>query len=58
MLPKKVVIAVVIASLLLLGYEGLDDKQIMKQVPNLLLGFALVGAFSAAQSLKDLTRIH
>ena len=56
MLPKKAIIAVVVASLLLLGYEGLSGKE-MKEAPNLLLGFALVGAISAVQSLKDFKQV-
>ena len=46
------IVAVIIASLLLIGYEGLDEKQ-LKEVPNLLLGFALVGAIGAISSLKE-----
>ena len=56
MLPRKAIIAIVIASLLLLGYEGLSDKE-MNAAPNLLVGFTLVGAFNALRSLKDFKQI-
>ena len=56
MLPKKAIIAVIIASILLIGYEGLDEKQ-LKDVPNLLLGFALVGVIGAISSAKDFKQI-
>ncbi|MBQ9003227.1 MAG: hypothetical protein IJ087_15365 [Eggerthellaceae bacterium] len=52
MLPKKAIIAVIAGSLLLLGYQGLSEEK-MSVVPNLLLGFALVGAIHAIGSLKD-----
>lgn len=52
MLPKKVIVAAVIASLLLFGYEGLSEQRTEK-APNLLLGFAIVGAYNAYRSLKD-----
>lgn len=53
MLPRKVIVAVIIASLLFLGYEGLSGSK-MKKPPNLLLGFAVVGAAHAVQSAKEL----
>ena len=53
MLPRKAIIAVIVGSLLLLGYEGLSEEK-MSAVPNLLLGFALVGAIHAIGSLKEI----
>ena len=55
MLPKKAIVAVIIASLLILGYEGLNEKQ-ASELPNLLLGFGLVGAINAVWSLKEIVR--
>ena len=52
MLPKKAIAAVVIASFLLYAYKSLGEDRPDK-LPNLLLGFALVGAFSAYQGLKE-----
>ena len=54
MLPKKAIIAIIIVSLLLIGYEGLSGGEQAKKAPNLLLGFALVGAFNAIQSVKEM----
>ena len=56
MLPRKVVIAVVVASLLLVGTEGLSGGR-TKGAPNLLLGFALVGAINAVRSLKEMVQV-
>ena len=53
MLPRKAIIAAVVLSLLLFGHEGLSGER-SKGVPNLLLGFAAVGALSAARSLKEI----
>ena len=53
MLPRKVIVAVVIASLLLFGYGSMNEKQGVKP-PNLLLGFAAVGAINALRELKEL----
>ena len=56
MLPKKAIAAVVIASFLLYAYKSLGEDRPDK-LPNLLLGFALVGAFSAYQGLKEWIRV-
>ena len=53
MLPKKAIIAVIVASLLLYGYSGLSGNE-TKGAPNLLLGFAVVGAANAVRELKEL----
>ena len=57
MLPRKAIIAVVVASLLLLGYEGLNSQQTTEKAPNLLLGFAIVGAINAVKTLQEYTRV-
>lgn len=57
MLPKKAIIAIVVASLLLLGYEGLSREHAeAEKAPNLLLGFAVVGAIHALQTAKEFTQ--
>ena len=55
MLPKKIIIAIIIASLALIGREGLNVSQAEK-APNLLLGFGVVGAMSAYQALKEIAQ--
>ena len=55
MLPRKAIIAVIVASLLLFGYEGLSGKANEKGT-NLLLGFSVVGAINAVRTLKELTQ--
>ena len=56
MLPKKAVIAILVGSLLYFGYEGMKGRK-MTQSPNLLLGTAIVGAYSFVQSIKELTQV-
>ena len=56
MLPKKAIATVVIASLLLYAYKSLSEDQ-SEKLPSLLLGFALVGAFSAFEELKEWTQV-
>lgn len=56
MLPKKVVAAIIIASILVLGFRSLSDEQ-TKRVPNLLLGFATVGLFKGVQSAQEVKQV-
>lgn len=56
MLPKKAIVAIIVASLLYFGYESLSDPQ-TKKTPNVLLGFALVSAVSTIKSLKELVQV-
>lgn len=53
MLPKKIIVITIIASLLLFGYKSLNSEE-NGQLPSLWLGFGIVGAFNAIQSLKEL----
>ena len=53
MLPKKVIAILIIATFLILGYQGVVESE-AKQTPNLLIGFLLVGAIHAVNSLKEL----
>ncbi len=55
MLPRKAIIAIVVGSLLLVVLKGLNEEQ-TENPPNLLLGFALVGAVNAFKTLKELTQ--
>ena len=52
MLPKKAIIAVIVASLLLYGSKALGGDQ--AKTPNLLLGFTVVGALNAVREFKEL----